>query len=113
MTDHSWVPASLDDWSAADRAEAYETVGDPARTVDVLLENLDNEFYHRPAIRLMRHLHGAGLTRSALWLADLIYRELDSDFGALWETCLGLQGLSIDTSLTPTNPTAPTTRSRR
>lgn len=103
-TDHSWVPASLDDWSAADRAEAYETVGDPARTVDVLLENLDNNFYHRSAIRLMRHLHGAGLTRSALWLANLVYRELDSAFGALWETCLGLQGLSIDTSADADEP---------
>jgi hypothetical protein len=37
-------------------------------------------------------------------LADLVYRELDSSFGALWETCERLQALSIDTSPDPDEP---------
>jgi tetratricopeptide (TPR) repeat protein len=96
--DLSWIPESLADWPAHERAEAYDVVGDTPRAIDVLIENLDKDFYHRSASRLMRHLHAAGLTRSALWLADVVFRESGSGFLALWETCLDLQRFQLDTA---------------
>ena len=91
--DRSLLPASFASWPAYERAMAYAAVDAPAQAVNALVEAIGTAFNHRAVGDLICHLQAAGLLRAVVHLADVVFREADTTFFALWETCLVLQRL--------------------
>jgi hypothetical protein len=90
------IPHELGAWSAYDRGEAYDTLGDPPRAVDAWIESLGERYYHRAVTGLIRAVAPAGMQSTTRHLATLVLRESDQDYLALWETARTLRSFPID-----------------
>jgi hypothetical protein len=92
--DTSLIPAGFVGWPARLRAEAWAALGDEPKAVDAYLASLEQSYDHRAMIALIRRLAPAGFTDTTAYLAELVLRESEEDFFALWETAQQLQALS-------------------